>query len=54
VGDNIIAQGQEGTVSSIQIFYTVLLTYDNKDVIIPNGKLSNELIINMSQEEKGV
>ena len=52
VGDNIIAQGQEGTVSSIQIFYTVLLTYDNKDVIIPNSKLSNELIVNMSQEGK--
>jgi small conductance mechanosensitive channel len=50
VGDNIIAQGQEGTVQSIQIFYTVLLTYDNKDVIIPNSKLSNELIINLSQE----
>lgn len=48
VGDNIIAQGQEGTVLSIQIFYTVLLTYDNRDVIIPNSKLSNELIINLS------
>lgn len=52
VGDNIIAQGQEGTVSSIQIFYTILLTYDNRDVIIPNGKLSNELIVNLSQEGK--
>lgn len=52
VGDNIIAQGQEGTVSSIQIFYTILITYDNKDVIIPNGKLSNELIVNLSQEGK--
>ncbi|HTI08668.1 MAG TPA: mechanosensitive ion channel family protein [Puia sp.] len=52
VGDNIIAQGQEGTVQSIQIFYTVLLTYDNRDVIIPNSKLSNELIINLSQEGK--
>jgi len=50
VGDNIIAQGQEGCVQSIQIFYTVLLTYDNRDVIIPNGKLSNELIVNLSQE----
>jgi small conductance mechanosensitive channel len=52
VGDNIIAQGQEGTVNSIQIFYTVLVTYDNKDVIIPNGKLSNDLIVNISQEGK--
>jgi len=52
VGDTIIAQGQEGIVSSIQIFYTIVVTYDNKDVIIPNSKLSNDLIINISQEGK--
>lgn len=52
VGDNIIAQGQEGTVSSIQIFYTVVTTFDNKTVIIPNSKLSNEIIINTSREGK--
>ncbi|MGX5687756.1 mechanosensitive ion channel family protein [Arcticibacter tournemirensis] len=49
-GDNIIAQGQEGTVSSIQIFYTVVTTFDNKTVIIPNSKLSNEIIINVSRQ----
>ena len=37
--DNIVAQGQDGIVTSIQIFYTVLLTFDSKTVIIPNGKL---------------
>jgi small conductance mechanosensitive channel len=52
VGDTIIAQGQEGIVQSIQIFYTVVVTYDNRDVIIPNGKLSNDLIVNLSQEGK--
>jgi small conductance mechanosensitive channel len=52
VGDNIIAQGQEGTVNSIQIFYTVVTTYDNRTVIIPNSKLSNEVIINISREGK--
>src|SRR3954470_10993697 len=52
VGDIIIAQGQEGIVQSIQIFYTVVVTYDNRDVIIPNSKLSNDLIINISQEGK--
>jgi small conductance mechanosensitive channel len=51
-GDNIIAQGQEGTVTSIQIFYTVVTTFDNKTVIIPNSKLSNEIIINTSREGK--
>lgn len=52
VGENIISQGQEGTVSSIQIFYTVVTTFDNKTVIIPNSKLSNEVIINTSREGK--
>jgi small conductance mechanosensitive channel len=50
IGDIIVAQGQEGVVNSIQIFYTIVVTYDNKDVIIPNSKLSNDLIINISQE----
>jgi small conductance mechanosensitive channel len=50
VGDSIIAQGQEGIVESIEIFYTVVTTYDNRTVIIPNSKLSNEVIINISRE----
>lgn len=50
VGDNIMAQGQTGTVTSIQIFYTVIVTFDNQTVIIPNSKLSNEVIINLSRE----
>jgi small conductance mechanosensitive channel len=48
VGDVIIAQGQEGTVSAIKIFYTVVTTFDNRKVVIPNSKLSNEVIINIS------
>ncbi|MGZ3753785.1 MAG: mechanosensitive ion channel family protein [Mucilaginibacter sp.] len=50
--DNIIAQGQDGKVISIQIFYTVLLTADNKTIIIPNGKLFNEVIVNVTREGK--
>jgi len=50
--DYIQAQGQEGTVTSIQIFYTVLLTADNKTIIIPNGKLFNEVIVNLTREGK--
>lgn len=50
IGDNIVAQGQDGVVDSIQIFYTVVTTFDNKTVIIPNSKLSNEIIVNMSQQ----
>ena len=50
--DNIIAQGQDGKVVSIQIFYTVLITPDNKTIIIPNGKLFNEVIVNVTREGK--
>ncbi|CAM4351166.1 small conductance mechanosensitive channel [Pedobacter westerhofensis] len=50
VGDNIIAQGQEGTVTNIEIFYTTVTTFDNRLVIVPNGKLSNEIIINISTQ----
>lgn len=50
VGDNIIAQGMEGSVTSIQIFYTIVKTFDNRIVIVPNSKLSNEVIINTSRE----
>jgi small conductance mechanosensitive channel len=52
VGDNISAQGQEGTVTSIQLFFTTVLTFDNKTIIIPNGQLSNNVIINLSREGK--
>lgn len=52
VGDNIIAQGQEGIVTSIQIFFTVVTTYHNTTVIIPNSKLSNEVIVNLSRQGK--
>ncbi len=52
IGDNILAQGLEGTVTSIEIFYTTVTTFDNRVVIIPNSKLSNEVIINISREGK--
>lgn len=52
VGEIIVAQGQEGLVTAIQIFFTTVTTFDNKTVIIPNSKLSNEVIINLSREGK--
>ncbi|WP_374949926.1 mechanosensitive ion channel family protein [Mucilaginibacter sp.] len=52
IDDSIVAQGQSGKVTSIQIFYTVLVTVDNKTVIIPNGKLFNEVIVNETREGK--
>jgi small conductance mechanosensitive channel len=50
VGDNIITQGLEGTVTSIQIFYTIITTFDNRTLIVPNSQLSNQVIINISRE----
>jgi small conductance mechanosensitive channel len=48
VGDSIEAQGQSGKVIEIQIFNTVLLTAENKTVILPNGILSNHPIVNVT------
>ncbi|WP_044400081.1 mechanosensitive ion channel family protein [Lacinutrix sp. Hel_I_90] len=50
IGDFIKAQGETGTVKQIEIFTTKLLTPDNKEVIIPNGSLSNGTITNYSTE----
>ena len=52
VGENVIMQGLEGTVTSIQLFYTVILTFDNKTIIVPNGQLSNSVVINLSRQGK--
>ena len=46
----IEAQGVSGTVDSIQIFHTVLRTGDNKTVVMPNGSLSNGIIINTNRQ----
>lgn len=51
VGDFIEANGFSGTVSEIQIFYTILKTPNNQVIILPNGKLSNESLTNYSAEE---
>jgi small conductance mechanosensitive channel len=45
-----VTQGQEGVVCEIQLFYTIMTTFDNRAVIIPNSKLSNDIIINNSRE----
>ncbi len=52
IGDLIEAQGELGVVKEIEIFTTKLLTPTNKEVIIPNGALSNGNIVNYSTEGK--
>ena len=50
VGDTVEAQGFLGKVDKIQIFNTIMKTFDNKMIFIPNGTLSNGNITNYSQE----
>ena len=51
VGDYIKAQGYEGIVKEIQIFNTILVTLDNKTIIIPNGALSTGSLENFSKQK---
>lgn len=50
VGDYIIEndKGCEGTVESIDIFYTKLITYDNKLIVIPNGNITSNSLVNVT------
>lgn len=50
VGDYIAAQGVDGTVKEISIFTTKLTTFGNQVVIVPNGPLSNNNIINYNAQ----
>ncbi|MEM9681520.1 MAG: mechanosensitive ion channel domain-containing protein [Bacteroidota bacterium] len=50
VGDFIEAQGISGTVKEISIFNTKINTFNNQLAVVPNGKLSNDNIVNYSAE----
>ena len=50
IGDLIEAQGEVGVVKEIEIFTTRLIGRSNKEVILPNGALSNGNIVNYSTE----
>lgn len=51
LGDWIEVQGVSGSVKDISLFYTKLNTFGNQLVVIPNGQLSNDNIINYSAEK---
>jgi len=51
IGDYITSNGQEGTVEDIKLFYTHIVTTDNKAVVIPNGSLANNVIVNASAKD---
>ncbi len=48
VGDFIDAAGKFGNVTEIDMFTTILQTFDNQHIIIPNSKIWGEQIINHS------
>ena len=51
VGDYVSAGGAEGTVKDITVFYTHILTVDNKRITVPNGALMNANVTNFSSED---
>ncbi|EOS32534.1 MAG: mechanosensitive ion channel family protein [Kineothrix sp.] len=50
VGDYIKedTNGNEGTVISIELFYTKLTTVDNRVIVLPNGTLANSSLTNVT------
>lgn len=50
IGDLIEAQGEIGVVKEIEIFTTKLIGLTNREIILPNGALSNGNIVNYSTE----
>ncbi len=51
-GDYVEAGGTNGVIEAVEIFNTILNTPDNKRVIVPNGKITSDKIINYSAMEK--
>ena len=45
VGDYITTCGESGTVENIEVFYTTLVTIDNRVIKIPNGQVASSTII---------
>lgn len=51
VGDYVDVSGVSGTVQEINLFYTIILTIDNKRITVPNGGASNSVIVDYSSME---
>lgn len=51
IGDVVIASGELGKVTDIQLFNTVMLTFDNKTIIIPNGEVIKSSITNFTRQQ---
>jgi len=51
-GDTIEVAGHKGKVQEIQILYTIMTTFDNKKIMIPNSNISNSSVTNFSAMDK--
>ena len=55
IGDYLETEGLNGVVKKIDMMYTTLCTYDNKEVLIPNSRLTSNNIVNyFVQEERRI
>ena len=52
IGDYIISNGVEGTVSQISILHTRLDSVTNQAIFIPNGLAINAVVVNNSQNDE--
>lgn len=50
-GDIIEINGYIGKIQEIQMLYTILMTFDNKMVVIPNNQLASSTFVNYSHED---
>ena len=52
IGDYIESTGAEGFVRDISIFYTKIMTLDNKQILVPNGDLMSANVTNFTAAEQ--
>lgn len=52
VGDYIETEGLKGNIVKIDMMYTTLCTYDNKEILIPNSRLTSNNITNYFVREE--
>ncbi|MCI9616599.1 MAG: mechanosensitive ion channel [Eubacterium sp.] len=51
IGDYVMINGEEGTVTKIDIVYTTLVKADNRVIKCPNGEVANNTIINFTNQD---
>ena len=50
VGDYLSTEGLEGTVHKIEMMYTTLISFDGKEIILPNSRVTSNNVINYNVE----